>query len=94
MLVNANSVLWDACNLTRTTRFHHLPTFAFLHILLQGSIRHSSSTRSVELQSGPFYDIFEGLLSEKDAILEVVRGLLRPSHKNRLDSRNFIEDAD
>jgi hypothetical protein len=38
----------------------------------------------VELQSGPFCDIFHALLSEDQAVLAAVRSLLRPSRRNRV----------
>ena len=46
----------------------------------------------MELQSGVFCDIFDTLLSEKDAVLAAVRGLLRPSRRNRPETDVYIED--
>jgi hypothetical protein len=46
----------------------------------------------VELQLGLFCDIFHVLLSEKDAVLAAVRGLLRPSRRNRQETDVFIDD--
>jgi hypothetical protein len=34
---------------------------------------------------GPFYDIFNTLLSEKDAVLAVVKDLLRPCRQLKAD---------
>jgi CelD/BcsL family acetyltransferase involved in cellulose biosynthesis len=72
------------CAATRTIRFVHLPSPAFLCLVPQNSVRRSSSGRFVELQSGPFCDIFHALLSEDQAVLAAVRSLLRPSRRNRV----------
>jgi hypothetical protein len=48
----------------------------------------------MELQLGPFYDIFQELLSEKGAVLAAVRGLLRPSRRNRPETNVYIEEED
>ena len=82
------------CVVTRTTRFSHLPSLAFLCIIPQSSVRRPSSGRFMELQLGPFYDIFQELLSEKGAVLAAVRGLLRPSRRNRPETNVFIEEED
>jgi hypothetical protein len=79
------------CVATRTTRFKHLPSAAFLCIIPQNSVRRSSSGRFMELQPGPFCDIFNTVLSEKVAVLAAVRSLLRPSRKHRLDTDVFEE---
>ena len=82
------------CAATRTTHFSHLPSLAFLCLVPQSSVRHSSSGRFVELQLGLFCDIFHTLQSEKDAVLAAVRGLLRPSRKNQPETNVYIEDED
>jgi hypothetical protein len=50
------------CVATRTTRFSHLPSLAFLCLVPQNSVRRSSSGRFVELHLGFFCDIFHTLL--------------------------------
>jgi hypothetical protein len=80
------------CVATRTMRFSHLSSLAFLCIIPQSSVRRSSSGRFVELQ-GTFCDIFHALLSEREAIITAVRGLMRPSRKRRLETQ-VIEDAE
>jgi hypothetical protein len=75
------------CAATRTARFHHLPAFAFLCLVPQSSVRHTSSGSSdfIELQPGAFCDIFHLLLSERYAVLSAASGLLVPTRKNRLE---------
>ena len=80
------------CVITRTTHFNHLPSLALLCTVPRSSIRPSSSGHFVELQLGVFCDIFDTLLSEKDAVLAAVRGLLRPSRRNRPETDVYIED--
>ena len=82
------------CVVTRTTCFNHLPSLSFLCGVPQSSVRPSSSGHFVELQSGVFCDIFHALLSEKDAaaVLAAVRGLLRPSRRNRHETDVYIEE--
>ena len=80
------------CVVTRTTRFSHLPSLTFLCIIPQSSIRRSSSGRFLELQSDPFYDIFQTLLSEKEAVFAAVRGLLRPSRRQQPETNVYIEE--
>jgi hypothetical protein len=79
------------CVATRTKHFNHLPSGAFLCVIPQGSVRRSTSGRFVELQQGPFGDIFNELSSEKDAVIAAVRGLLRPSRKHRQETVIFEE---
>jgi hypothetical protein len=46
----------------------------------------------MKLQSGVFCDIFHALLSEKDAVFAAVRGLLRPSCRNRPETNVYIKE--
>jgi len=79
-----NFVLWNVWPLaTWTTHFIHLHSLAFLCIVPKCSVQWPSSARFIELKLGPFCDIFHTLLSEKDAVLAAVRGLLKPSRPSR-----------
>ena len=75
------------CMVTRTTLFTHLPSFAFLCIVPQGMIRRRSN-HFLELLSGPFETILQDLNADKQAVLAAVKGLLRPSRRNRVDATN------
>jgi hypothetical protein len=82
------------CTVTRTTQFTHLPSFAFLCIVPQGMIRRSASSHFLELLSGPFESILQGLNNDKQAVVAAVKGLLRPSRRNRVPEVNGIGDED
>ncbi|KAH9015478.1 hypothetical protein EDB84DRAFT_1679909 [Lactarius hengduanensis] len=82
------------CTVTRTARFTHLSSLAFLCIVPNGIVRRSTTSHFLELLPGPFEHIFQGLNSEKDLVLAAVKGLLRPSRKNRHHEASPIEDAD
>ena len=82
------------CVATRTTRFIHLHSLAFLCIVPKRSVQWSSSGRFIELKLGPFCDIFHTLLSEKDAVCAAVRGLLKPSRRHRVETDVFIEEQE
>ena len=71
------------CVVTRTTQFTHLPSLAFLCIIPQGMIRRSASTRFLELLPGPFKLILQGLNTDKQGVVLVVKGLLQLSHGGR-----------
>ncbi|KAI0301414.1 hypothetical protein BC826DRAFT_1102007 [Russula brevipes] len=81
------------CMATRTMRFTHLPSLAFLCVVPQTSIRQSLSTRFIELQQGQFNDIFQALLSEKDKVISAVHGLLKSSRKKQPETNKSDEDA-
>ena len=79
---------------TRTMHFTHLPSFAFLCMIPQGIVRRSTATQFLELLPGPFENIFHGLISESQAVLTAVGGLLRPSRRNRVVEGTMIDDVD
>ena len=80
-----------AAKTTSPMSFVNGPSLAFLCIIPQSSVRRPSSGRFMELQLGPF---FQELLSEKGAVLAAVRGLLRPSRRNRPETNVYIEEED
>ncbi|KAH8977094.1 hypothetical protein EDB92DRAFT_2002633 [Lactarius akahatsu] len=82
------------CMATRTMRFAHLPSLAFLSIVPPSMVRRSTASHFLELLPGPFENIFQGLNSDSQAVLMAVRGLLRPSRRNRVVEGNAIDDAD
>ena len=84
------------CLATHTMRFTHLPSFAFLSMILQGIVRRSDSTASQFLEHlpRPFENIFHGLISESQAVLTAIGGLLWPSRRNRVVESTKIDDVD
>ena len=60
----------------------------------QGIVRRSTATQFLELLPGPFKNIFHGLISESQAVLTVVGGLLRPSRRNRVVEGTMIDNVD
>jgi hypothetical protein len=80
------------CGNTRTKQFILLPPSAFLCIIPQSSFQQSSSGHLVELHPGPFWDIFQALMTEEEAILAAVKVLLKPSRKNRVEANANVED--
>ena len=82
------------CVVTRTTQFTHLPSSTFLCIVPQGMIRRSSSSHFLELLPGPFETMFQDLIANKQAIVEAVKGLLRPSHRSKGAANAINDDND
>ncbi|KAI9434879.1 hypothetical protein H4582DRAFT_2130928 [Lactarius indigo] len=78
------------CMATRTMRFAHLSSLAFLCIVPPSMVRRSTASHFLELLPGPFENIFQGLNSDSQAVLTAVRGLLRPSRRNRM-TRDFSD---
>ncbi|KAH9007669.1 hypothetical protein EDB84DRAFT_1281451, partial [Lactarius hengduanensis] len=81
------------CMATRTMRFAHLPSLAFLCMVPPSMVRRSTASNFLELLPGLFENIFQDLSSDRQAVLMAVRGLLRPSRRNRVEG-NAIDDAD
>jgi hypothetical protein len=82
------------CVNTHTKRFVLLPPSAFLCIIPQSSFRRSSSGHFVKLRPRPFWDIFQVLMTEEEAILAAVKALLKPSRKNREANANVEDEGD
>jgi hypothetical protein len=80
------------CVNTRTKQFVLLPPSAFLCIIPQNSFCRSSSGRLIKLRPGPFWDTFQGLITEKEAVLAAVRVLLKPPHKNQVEMNTGADD--
>ncbi|KAH9041526.1 hypothetical protein EDB83DRAFT_1628485 [Lactarius deliciosus] len=82
------------CMATRTMRFAHLPSLAFLCIAPPSMVRRFIASHFLELLSGPFENIFQGVNSDSQAVLMAVKGLMRPSRRDRVVEGNAIDDAD
>ena len=82
------------CTVTWTMCFTHLPSLTFLCIVPHGIVCQSSASHFLELLPGPFEHLLQGLNLEKDLVLAAVKGLLRPSRRNKHLETNVIEDMD
>jgi len=83
------------CAATHTTLFALLPSSMFLCVVPQGSFHWPSPNHPIELNQGPFDDIFQALLMEKDVVSKAVQGLLKPqSHKSYPETDANFHNAD
>lgn len=55
-------------------------------------VRRSTSSHFLELLSGPFETILQDLNANKQAVVAAVKGLLRPSRRNRVDATDVQDD--
>ncbi|KAH9016983.1 hypothetical protein EDB85DRAFT_2155512 [Lactarius pseudohatsudake] len=80
------------CMVTWIMYFTHLPSLAFLCMVPPSMVRRSTASNFLELLPGLFENIFRDLSSDRQAVLMAVRGLLRPSRRNRVEG-DAIDDA-
>ena len=82
------------CVVTWTTQFTLLPSLAFLCIVPLRMVRRTTSSHFLELLPGSFKPILQDLVTDKEAVVLAVKGLLRPSHggRKRVLEGNTVND--